>query len=70
MISARACGSTTSLVESSRMGRSDAIYQKGKQGKSGEALFFDLAIEDLRTAADLFHPIYDRTNWHRWLGFA
>jgi transaldolase len=52
------------------MGRSDAIYQKGKQGKSGEALFFDLAIENLRTAADLFHPIYDRTNWHRWLGFA
>ena len=40
----------------------DAIYQKMKQGKSGEALFFDLAIEDLRQAADLFRPIYDRTN--------
>jgi transaldolase len=39
-----------------------AIHQKMKQGKSGEALFFDLAIEDLRQAADLFRPIYDRTN--------
>ena len=33
-----------------------------KQGKSGEALFFELAIEDLKQAADLFRPIYDRTN--------
>lgn len=40
----------------------DAIRQKTKQGKSGEALFFELAIEDLRRAADLFCPIYDRTN--------
>jgi len=39
-----------------------AIHQKMKQGKSGEALFFELAIEDLRQAADLFRPIYDRTN--------
>ena len=40
----------------------DAIRQKTKQGKSGEALFFELAIEDLRQAADLFRPINDRTN--------
>src|ERR1700674_1103017 len=40
----------------------DAIHQKMKQGKSGEDLFFELAIEDLRQAADLFRPIYDRTN--------
>jgi transaldolase len=39
-----------------------AISQKLKEGKSGEALFFELAIEDLRQAADLFRPIYDRTN--------
>jgi transaldolase len=39
----------------------DAIRQKSGQGKSGEALFFDLAIEDLTRAADLFHPIYDAT---------
>jgi transaldolase len=32
------------------------------KGKSGEALFFDLALEDLTQAADLFCPIYDRTN--------
>src|SRR6185369_1461269 len=31
-------------------------------GKSGEALFFELALEDLRRAADLFRPIYDRTS--------
>lgn len=28
----------------------------------GENLFFDLAIEDLARAADIFRPIYDRTN--------
>jgi len=32
----------------------DSIRQKLKEGKSGEALFFELAIEDLRQAADLF----------------
>ncbi len=40
----------------------DAIRQKVKEGKSGEALFFELAIEDLRQAADLFRPIHDQTN--------
>ena len=39
-----------------------AISQKLKEGKSGETLFFELAIEDLRQAADLFRPIHDRTN--------
>ena len=33
-----------------------------KAGKSGETLFFELAIEDLRQAADLFRPIRDLTN--------
>ena len=46
----------------------DAIHQKGKEGKSGEALFFELAIEDLRQAADLFRPVYDATARHGWLG--
>jgi transaldolase len=32
------------------------------KGKSGEALFFDLAIEDLTRAADLFRPVHARTN--------
>ncbi len=39
----------------------DAIRQKKNEGKSGEALFFELAIEDLRQAADLFRPVHDRT---------
>jgi transaldolase len=30
-------------------------------GKSGEALFFELAIQDLTKAADLFAPIHQRT---------
>jgi transaldolase len=30
-------------------------------GYSGEALFFELAVEDLARAADLFTPIHDRT---------
>ncbi len=40
----------------------DAIRDKLRQGKSGEALFFDLALEDLTHAADLFRPVHDRTN--------
>ncbi len=40
----------------------DAIRQKLKQGKSGEALFFELAIEDLTRAADLFRPTHEATN--------
>ena len=39
-----------------------SIRQKLKEGKSGEELFFELALEDLTRAADLFRPIYDRTN--------
>jgi transaldolase len=31
-------------------------------GQSGENLFFKLALEDITRAADLFRPIYDRTN--------
>jgi transaldolase len=41
----------------------DAAIREGlAKGKSGEALFFDLALEDLTRAADLFRPVYDRTN--------
>jgi transaldolase len=38
------------------------IRQKLEEGKSGEALFFDLALTDLRHAADLFQPVHERTN--------
>ena len=37
------------------------IREAGGKGKSGEALFFDLALEDLTRAAALFRPAYDRT---------
>ena len=39
----------------------DAIRSKLAEGKSGEKLFFELALEDLTQAADLFRPIYERT---------
>ena len=38
-----------------------AIRKKVKDGESGEDLFFELALEDLTRAADLFRPIWDRT---------
>ena len=40
----------------------DVIRQRLQEGQSGEALFFELAIEDIRRAADRFRPIHDRTN--------
>src|SRR5512146_1013957 len=41
----------------------DASIAEGlRQGKSGEALFYELAIEDLTRAADLFQPIHEKTN--------
>ena len=39
-----------------------AIRDYASKGKSGEELFFELALEDLARAADLFRPIHDRTN--------
>jgi len=39
-----------------------AIHEDLKKSKSGEALLFDLALEDLTRAADLFRPIHDRTD--------
>ncbi|HEY2628181.1 MAG TPA: transaldolase [Usitatibacter sp.] len=39
----------------------EAIQQKARSGLSGEALFFELALEDLVRAADLFRPVHDAT---------
>jgi transaldolase len=39
-----------------------AIAAKLGQGKAGESLFFELAIDDLTRAAELFRPIHDRTD--------
>ena len=38
-----------------------AISQKAAAGKSPEDLFYELALEDLSGAADLFRPIHDST---------
>jgi transaldolase len=38
-----------------------AIRQKASSGLSGEDLFIEIALEDLRRAADLFKPEFDRT---------
>lgn len=47
------------------IGQSDAydqaILRKTSAGQSGESLFFELALEDLRRAADLFRPVFDAT---------
>lgn len=39
----------------------DAIRHKSGAGTSGDQLFFELALEDLTRAADLFRPIHDAT---------
>jgi transaldolase len=48
------------------VGGSDAydagIREKAESGKSGEALFTELALEDLRRAADLFRPVFDASD--------
>jgi transaldolase len=40
----------------------DGIAEKTRAGTSGEALFIELALEDLRRAADLFRPVFDATD--------
>jgi transaldolase len=39
-----------------------AIREKLAKGRQGEELFFELALEDLTRAADLFRPINERTS--------
>jgi transaldolase len=39
-----------------------AIREKTARGLAGEDLFFDLALEDLTRAADLFRPLHEATN--------
>ena len=38
-----------------------SIRKKLKEGKAGEALFFELALEDITQAADLFRSVHERT---------
>jgi transaldolase len=39
-----------------------SIRQKLEEGKSGEGLFFELALADITEAADLFRPIWEKTS--------
>jgi transaldolase len=39
-----------------------AIARASARGVSGEALFYDLALEDLQQAADLFRGVFDKTH--------
>jgi transaldolase len=39
-----------------------SIRENLREGKSGERLFFELALDDLGRAASLFQPVHDRTN--------
>jgi transaldolase len=47
-------------IESGRY--DDAIQAKTAAGRSGEEIFFELALEDLTRAADLFLPVHQATN--------
>src|SRR5262249_28779936 len=45
-----------------------SIRERALSGKEAEAMFFDLALEDITQAADLFRPTYDRTDGvDRWV---
>ncbi len=39
----------------------DAVRSAAAGGASGEGIFFDLALDDLTRAADLFRPVHERT---------
>ncbi len=39
-----------------------AIREKVRAGKSGEPLFFELALDDITRAAALFQPVHDQTD--------
>src|SRR6202789_3447288 len=38
------------------------IRERLSRGKSGEALFFELALQDITQAAELFRPLHDQTD--------
>jgi transaldolase len=40
----------------------DAIRRRLSAGASGERLFFEIALEDVTEAADLFRPVHERTS--------
>ena len=48
-------------IENSALLRRRHSPEERRDGTSGEALFFELALEDLRQAAALFRPVHDAT---------
>ena len=57
--------SNPSIYDKAIGGSSDydeQIRRLSAGGAGTEEIFFDLALEDLRRAADLFRPTYDRTD--------
>ena len=40
----------------------EQIAELSREGRSGEDLFFELALRDLKQAADLFRPVFDVTD--------
>src|SRR6516164_4548298 len=40
----------------------DAIHGLAESGEDREAIFFELAIDDLRRAADMFGDVHERTD--------
>ena len=40
----------------------EQIAELSREGRSGEDLFFELALRDLKQAADLFRPVFDATD--------
>ena len=40
----------------------DAIAHKAESGRSAEDMFVELALDDLRRAAELFQPVFERSN--------
>ena len=39
----------------------EALHRKAREGKAGEQLFFEMALEDLTEAAALFSPVHEAT---------
>jgi transaldolase len=43
-------------------GYDTAIRERSRSGKAGESLFFEIALEDITRAADLFRQVHERTS--------
>ena len=57
-------------IKNSTVYDSDISSEARPVQSCAEDLFFDLALADLTRAADLFQPIFARTDGRRWLGVA